>query len=150
RMTREQLRSAITGPVAVGGGKISPRLVLRLLNDLGNDQDQLPILQHALMRTWNQWEQRQQFEEPLDIADYEAGGTLKHALSMHCEEAFAETSSGQGRKITERLFKTLTDTYSDPRGVRRPTSVEDLCAVCEASESDVFQVIEVFRHPGRC
>ena len=48
RLTREELRAAITGPVAVGGGDIAPRLVLRLLNDLGNDQDQLPVLQHAL------------------------------------------------------------------------------------------------------
>src|SRR6185295_14728852 len=56
RMTRDELRSAINGPVAVGGGEIAPRLVLRLLNDLGDDHDQLPILQHALMRTWDYWE----------------------------------------------------------------------------------------------
>ena len=34
RMTREQLRAAIEGPVAVGGGKIAPRLVQRLLHDV--------------------------------------------------------------------------------------------------------------------
>ena len=37
RMTRDELRAAITGPVAVGGGEIAPRLVLRLLNDVGDD-----------------------------------------------------------------------------------------------------------------
>ena len=42
RMDREERRSAITGPVAVGGAEISPRLVLRLLNDVGDDPDQLP------------------------------------------------------------------------------------------------------------
>ncbi len=41
RMTRGEMRSAITGPVAVAGGKISDRLVLRLLNDAGEDPDQL-------------------------------------------------------------------------------------------------------------
>ena len=61
RMTRDELRSAITGPVAVGGGEIAPRLVLRLLNELGDDHDQLPVLQHALMRTWDHWEQ---YREP--------------------------------------------------------------------------------------
>ena len=30
RMTRDELRLAITGPVAVGGGEIAPRLVTRL------------------------------------------------------------------------------------------------------------------------
>ena len=53
RMTRDELRSAINGPVAVGGGQIAPRLDLRLLNDVGDDQDQLPLLQHALMRAWD-------------------------------------------------------------------------------------------------
>jgi hypothetical protein len=28
-------------------------LVTRLLNDLGDNPDQLPVLQHALMRTWD-------------------------------------------------------------------------------------------------
>jgi len=55
QLTREQKRSAIEGPVAVGGGRITPRLVQQLLNDLGDNPDQLPILQHALMRTWNYW-----------------------------------------------------------------------------------------------
>ena len=53
RMTRDQRREAITGPVAVGGGQIAPRLVNRLLNDVTENPDQLPILQHALMRTWD-------------------------------------------------------------------------------------------------
>lgn len=56
RMTREQRRAAITGPVAVGGAKITPQLVNRLLNDVGDNPDQLPILQHALLRTWEKWQ----------------------------------------------------------------------------------------------
>lgn len=55
QMTRDQKRMAIVGPVAVGGGEITPRLVQRLLNDLGDNPDQLPILQHSLMRTWDYW-----------------------------------------------------------------------------------------------
>jgi ABC-type oligopeptide transport system ATPase subunit len=55
QMTREQKKMAIEGPVAVGGGRISQRLVKKLLNDMGKNQDQLPILQHALMRTWDYW-----------------------------------------------------------------------------------------------
>ena len=150
RMTREELRSAITGPVAVGGAGIAPRLVLRLMNDLGDDQDQLPVLQHALMRTWDHWEQRRQFGELIDMADYEAVGTLRQALSLHAEEAYQETGSERNRQISERLFKTLTDTFSDQRGVRRPTSVQELGAICETPESEVIRIIDIFRHPGRC
>jgi tetratricopeptide (TPR) repeat protein len=149
RMKRAELRLAITGPVAVGGGEIASRLVLRLLNDLGDEQDQLPVLQHALMRTWDFWEQHRAPGEPIDIAHYEAVGTLRQALSLHAEEAYQETRSGVGRHIAERMFKALTDTFTDHRGVRRPSSVRQIAAICEASESQVIEVIELFRRPGR-
>ncbi len=155
RMTRDELRSAITGPIAVARGEIAPRLVLRLLNDLGDDHDQLPVLQHALMRTWDHWDQHrtqlrdQSKNEPIDIADYEAVGTLQRALSLHAEEAYAETGSDANRKLAERIFKALTDTFSDPRGIRRPTSVKQLSAICEASETEVIQIVEIFRRAGR-
>ncbi len=149
RLTRDELRSAITGPVAVAGGDITQRLVLRLLNDLGDDQDQLPVLQHALMRTWDHWKSRRQDGESIDIQDYEAVGGFRDAMSLHAEEAYEETGSDRNRAIAEKMFKALTDTFSDPRGVRRPTSVEELAAICEAPEAEVIQVIDIFRKSGR-
>ena len=53
RMSWDQLRRAIVGPAGVAGAEIEPALVTRLLNDLGDNPDQLPVLQHALMRTWD-------------------------------------------------------------------------------------------------
>jgi tetratricopeptide (TPR) repeat protein len=149
RMTRDELRSAITGPVAVGGGNIAQRLVLRLLNDLGDDYDQLPILQHALMRTWDHWAQRSPSTAAIDIEDYEAIGTFRHALSIHAEEAYEESGADDAKRITERIFKALTDTFSDNRGIRRPTSIGDLTAICETSEAEVVRIVEIFRRTGR-
>ncbi len=149
RMTRDELRSAITGPVAVAGAAISQRLVMRLLNDVGDDPDQLPVLQHALMRTWDHWEPHRQEDTGVDIADYEAIGGLQQAMSIHAEEAFQEAGSGNGQRIAEKIFKALTDTYSDPRGVRRACSIQELAAICEAPESEVIRVVEIFRRPGR-
>jgi len=149
RMGRDALRTAITGPVAVGGARIAPRLVLRLLNDLGDDHDQLPVLQHALMRTWNHWASQDDDDRPIDIADYEAIGTIAHALSYHAEEAYAEARTPERQHLVARVFKALTDTFSDPRGVRRPTGVAELSAICEASESDTIEVVDLFRRPGR-
>jgi hypothetical protein len=149
RMTRDELRSAITGPIAVAGGSIAPRLVLRLLNDLGDDHDQLPVLQHALMRTWEHWKRNRQDGEPVDIADYEAIGTLREALSLHAEEAYLEAASDRSRNLTQKVFKALTDTFSDPRGLRRPTSVVELAEICEATQEEIIQVVEIFRRPGR-
>jgi tetratricopeptide (TPR) repeat protein len=149
RMTREELRSAITGPIAVRGGKIAERLVLRLLNDIGDNHDQLPLLQHALMRTWHHWASHRQTGKGIDIPDYEAIGTLHQALSLHADEAYDDAGLERNKQMAERVFKSLTDTFSDPWGVRRPTSVKELAAICQASEEEVIQVIETFRRPGR-
>ncbi len=151
RMSRDALKSAITGPVAVGGATIAPRLVHRVLNDLSGDQDRLPIVQHALMRTWDHWARRRTdtATDPIDLEDYEAIGTLQDALSMHAEEAFQETVANRAGRIAERVFKALTDTISDARGVRRPTSIRELAAIAEAQDADVIAVVEVFRRDGR-
>ena len=149
RMSRDALRTAITGPVAVGGGTIAPRLVHRVLNDLGDDQDQLPLVQHALMRTWEHWARTRTGDRPMDVDDYEAAGTFSGALSKHAEEAYAEADAEGRGTITKRVFQALTDTVTDVRGVRRPTSVGELAAIASASEADVIRVVDAFRRPGR-
>jgi tetratricopeptide (TPR) repeat protein len=149
RMTRDELKLAITGPVAVAGGRIASRLVMRLLNDLGDDQDQLPVLQHALMRTWNYYSPRADSGQSMDIPDYEAVGTLRHALSIHADEAYQETGPDHRRRTAERMFKALTDTFADPRGVRRPTSIRELAQICKVEEKEIIKVVEIFRCPGR-
>ncbi|HEY4641843.1 MAG TPA: AAA family ATPase, partial [Thermoanaerobaculia bacterium] len=148
RMSRDELRSAIIGPVAVGGGTIAPRLVSRLLNDVGDDPDQLPILQHALMRTWEAWTANHDAGEPLDLRHYEAVGTMRTALSRHAEEAFSELHGGE-QLIAEKMFKALTDKDTDVRGVRRPASMREICAISGATTSEVAAVVERFRRDGR-
>ncbi len=148
RMLREELRTAITGPVAVGGATIAPRLVSRLLNDVGDDPDQLPILQHALMRTWEHWREGGSADEPLDLEHYEAVGTLHEALLRHAEEAWAELDE-RGRELAEKLFKALTDKRTDGRGIRRPAHLSEICELTGAGEAEVVEVVERFRRPGR-
>jgi tetratricopeptide (TPR) repeat protein len=149
RMTRDELASAITGPVAVAGAEIAPRLVQRLLNEIGTDQDQLPVLQHALMRTWDHWAARPEPRGPIDLEDYDGVGDMRHALSRHAEEAYADAAGRGGALVAERIFRALTDVVSDPRGVRRPCAIAELAAVADVPEADVAAVVEVFRQPGR-
>ncbi|WKV13149.1 High-affnity carbon uptake protein Hat/HatR [Marivirga harenae] len=150
QMTREQKRRAITGPVAVGNAEIAPRLTQQLLNDLGDNPDQLPILQHALMRTWDYWSHFRDYEnEPLDIKHYEAIGTMSEALSMHANEAFEELNDEQQRNC-EFLFKAITEKRGGGSyGIRRPTQLNEIAAIANTSEEKIIQVIEKFRDPGR-
>jgi len=147
QMTREQKRMAIEGPVTVSGGKITPRLLKRLLNDIGDDQDQLPILQHAMMRTWEYWVTSHDPGEPLDIRHYNAIGKISQALSLHANEAFEELNTRQ-KEIGETLFKALTEKSQD-HGMRRPVKVRLVSELSGAPEGEVVDVIEKFRRPGR-
>jgi hypothetical protein len=149
RMTREELRSAITGPMGVGEAEITPVLLTRLVNDVGDNPDQLSILQHALNRTWTGWEREDNGEGPLDLPHYEAIGTMAQALDQHAERAYAELEEGSQKSICEKIFKALTDKGTDARGIRRPTSLATLCDLAGASPAEVVQVIEVFRKPSR-
>jgi predicted Zn-dependent protease/energy-coupling factor transporter ATP-binding protein EcfA2 len=149
RMTRQQRRQAIEGPVAVGGGTISLRLVNRLLNEVGDNPDQLPILQHALMRTWEHWSAHERGDEPIDFGDYDAIGGLEHALSNHADEAYDALPDDRHREIAKRMFQCLTEKGLDNREIRRPTSVKRIADVAHASTSEVIRVIEEFHKQGR-
>ncbi len=149
RMTREERRAAIVGPVAVGGAEITPRLTLRILNDVGDDPDQLPTMQHALMRTWDYWEANHTEGEPLDLRHYEAIGTIKGALSQHAEEAYRELGDDHAKRISELMFKSLTDKASDNRGVRAPKRLSEICELADATSDEVVTVVDRFRAEGR-
>ena len=154
RLTRTQLREVIEGPVAIGGGEIAPQLVNQLLNDIADDQDQLPILQHALMRTWDEWRQpnhkHESSPEVIDVCCYTEIGGMASALSKHAYEAFEkDLPDDRHRQIAERMFKALTEKGEDNREIRRPVEFGKLCAVTGASEEELKTVIEAFRESGR-
>ncbi|NLR90657.1 nSTAND1 domain-containing NTPase [Flammeovirga agarivorans] len=148
QMTRDQKQEAILGPAAVGGANISSRLLQRLLNDLGDTQDQLPIMQHALMRTWEYWSVHSDLNEELDVHHYEAIGGMAEALSQHADEAFRELSEEE-KLICEKIFKALTEKGEDGRGIRRPTKVKNLAEISESEVAVVISIVDRFRTSGR-
>ena len=133
----------------MGGVQISPLLLTRLVNDVGNNPDQLSILQHALNRTWACWRRESGGNGPLALEHYEAIGTMSRALDQHAERAFRELEKGRPRSIAKKLLKALTDKATDSRGTRRPTKLGDLCKLVDASEEEVTAALAPFRKPSR-
>ena len=148
RMNNEERRLAITGPVSIKGSKITDELVAQLLNDVGDDPDQLPIMQHAMMRTWEYWTLNRIGDQPIGIDHYNAIGTMKEALSVHLEEIYTELRDHKNKYIAEKLFKALTDITKESRGTRRPTQLSEIITLAEAREEEVIKVIDSFRKPG--
>lgn len=147
RLTREQYKRVIEGPIKVAGGKIEPRLLQRLLNDLGQQADQLPCLQHALMRTWTVWAEKGD-TEALDLDDYQRVGKMSQALSLHADEIYDSLSSDRERDLCRGLFQALTVEESNNRGIRRPQRLGRLCQILEVSAAELLPVIDAYRHAG--
>ncbi len=142
RLSRRQLKKVIENPATLYGGKLNSALTSKLLNKLGHSQDQLPILQHALMRMW-EFEVKTNKSGEIDQVDYENIGGLEKALSRHADEAMADMTARQ-KELTEILFKALTDVDDSGRKIRRPVEMSDLKKLTGASETELQQVIERF------
>jgi len=52
RLKRKDLKQVIEEPAILSGNRISQRLIERLVFDIADGVDQLPILQHALSQVW--------------------------------------------------------------------------------------------------
>jgi len=146
RPTRQQRQQAIEGPIRLFGARLTSRLLDRLLNDIGDQTDQLPVLQHALMRTWEEW--RRSRDSELDLRHYEAIGTIKDALSRDAENAIAGFSADE-LKVTADLFQALTSRDERGRRIRRPVHQREVEEISGASADRVRAVTEHFCTGGR-
>jgi len=147
RLTHDELQRSIEEPVRRQGERIAPKLVARLLADAGSDADQLPVLEHALMRTWDAWERDHGPGEPLGERHYETIGTLRGALSKHANDLY-DGLEPRLRGIAEKLFRCLSARESDGHGIRRPTPFGAACAIIAAAPSDVERVFRIYAAPG--
>jgi WD40 repeat protein len=147
RMKRENIRQAIVQPVLNAGAEINNDLVELLLDEVNERADQLPVLQHALMRTWIHWNELNEPERPIDFSDYSSVGTMKDAISRHADEVYFGLSQ-QNRKICESLFKLITGKGSDNKGMRYPSSIRTIKMVIRCTDEDLMEVIEKFREPS--
>ena len=150
RLRRTQRQEAIVRPVALRGAAIAPRLVQRLLNDVSDDFDDLPVMQHALSRTWRRWAEACGGSRPIDLADYQATGGAAQALDSHADEAWQSLGLlGAPGGTVERVLRSLTERAADGTEVRRPLRFSQLVAICSngtpGSDADVALVVERFR-----
>ncbi|MGB5639441.1 MAG: WD40 repeat domain-containing protein, partial [Sedimenticolaceae bacterium] len=144
RLTPEQIADAIQLPARLFGGEVTPELVRRLLADAQGEDDQLPLLQHALMRLWN----LDDGGHVLGLQALDKLGGLRKALEDHAEEAFAELDADQ-RGIAEVLLRSLTERGADERDTRRPVRLGEVAELAQVEPAKLAAVVEVLRKPGR-
>jgi WD40 repeat protein/energy-coupling factor transporter ATP-binding protein EcfA2 len=148
RLTREQQRDVIEGPIGMEGASIDPALVQNLLNNLGDNPDQLPALQHVLMRTWEQFAATRTEENTIKFEHYEAVGGLSHALSQDAERVYDSLSSSEVKIVARRLFQRLVQPGGADNETRLPTPRSELLAAIGADEGSLTEAITRFQTRG--
>jgi len=117
----------------------SPALVQQVLNDAGDDPDQLPVLQHVLLRTYREWE-RAGGGGRLELAHYTAVGEIERALDVHGNEILAELSES-AQKTAATLFRSLTVAQGGV-ALRRPRRLQQLYDVAGAATPDARREVD--------
>jgi WD40 repeat protein len=147
RLSLDQRQATIERPLQLSGARITPRLVQRLLTDAGDDPDQLPVLQHGLMRIYGLWKEHAS-DDPLDLGHYDHVRQSSSALDQHANEIY-NGLPGAAKPWAEKLFRCIT-TKSDGKAVRRPSRLRWIYAVTQADSRQKREYIdEVIRRFSR-
>jgi len=159
RLDREQMEEAICRPGEVKEAGFTPftfdvGLINRMINEAGDRPDQLPLLQHALMRTWKFARQRAEVSGgPVILThdDYEkkAGG-IDNALSLHADAAWDTIADDHAKaNIARRLFLLLCDISPDGQITRRRPRVAEIVAVTGSGLAEIQEVVRLFQSDDR-
>jgi hypothetical protein len=106
-LTRSQLEEAIRNPIEKAGGTIEPELVERLLNDCGDELDQLPVLQHCLMRLWDRADREKRWCDSRPRtpawADRYRGGDFERVKTLVDEGVAARLRLKEAKQRSKRI-----------------------------------------------
>ena len=109
-MTAGQVRDAVVRPALLARAEVDEGLVALLLADLGPadkrghaayEAGALPLLSHAMLATWEHSRGGM-----LTVADYQASGGIRNALTQTAEQAYESLTDGQQR-LARQLFLRL-------------------------------------------
>jgi len=150
RLGPDQLKSIIASPLVLVGGEIDPVLRSRLVNGLGS-KDDLPILQHALLRMWDHARadgrsriEERDFDEVCAPHDKSGQTTLSNAINNHAAQIYHALTERQ-QLVARQVFLSLVERL-ESGDVRRPLSLRQLVEeVGEQEREDVKVVIDAFR-----
>ena len=153
-LSRAERRAAIERPALASGKTVRPEVTQRLLNEIGEDPDQLPVLQHVLMRMW----QHAGDNKEITLRDYTETGGVKEAISRHANQLYDKLSSEE-QAVATRLFKANSERDRRGRSIRRLATFGEIAGIVAQDNPNVSEkecrarlvrVIDAYRAPDCC
>jgi len=144
-LARDQREEIIRRPLEAAAASIEPALVEQLLNDAGDDLDQLPVLQHCLQQLWEEAQQQAPpHQRPhLTPRNYIAIGGMQQALSRHADKIMGRLRGDE--LAVEQAFRALSELDAERRATRRALPFAQLLAETGVSEEALRRVLDRFR-----
>ena len=121
-MKREELQAAIELPAQKLDVQLEENLTQRILDDVGEEPGNLPLLEFALTRLWEKQKNRE-----LTHQAYQEIGGVKKAIANHAEQVYqklSETEKQQAQRIFVQLVRPGEGT-EDTRRVATRAEVGD-------------------------
>jgi formylglycine-generating enzyme required for sulfatase activity len=125
-MTREELERAVTKPAEKVGLGFESGLVDRLLEDVGGEPGNLPLLEFALRELWSA---RRGSRMCYDA--YKAMGGVKGAIAERAQDIY-DSLSPADKKTAERVLTRLVRPGDETGDTRRRTELSQLDAAAQA------------------
>ncbi|MBN1955416.1 MAG: protein kinase [Anaerolineae bacterium] len=119
-MTPVELTEAIERPAAQLGVTFEPGLVDRILDDVGDEPGNLPLLEFALTLLWDRRAGRR-----LTHAAYEAIGRVEGALARYAEKVYARLGEEE-KLLAHQVFAQLVQPGHGTEDTRRRASRAEL------------------------
>jgi WD40 repeat protein len=102
-MDEAGLRAAITGPAESAGLLLEPGLVDLLVREVEGRPGALPLLSHALRRTWERREGR-----TLTVAGYQATGGIRGSVAQSAEQLYESLTARQQELLRQVLLRLVS------------------------------------------
>jgi len=119
-MEREDLKAAIEQPAQKLNVQLQTHLSERILDDVGNEPGNLPLLEFALTQLWDN-----QKDGELTHKAYDEVGGVKQALIKHAEQVYSRLSQSQQQQA-QQVFLALVRLGEGTEDTRRVATQEDV------------------------
>jgi WD40 repeat protein/DNA-binding SARP family transcriptional activator len=119
-MTREELQAAIERPAEKQGAAFEEGLVTRVLDDVGKEPGNLPLLEFALALLWERHEQGW-----LTHGTYEEIGGVAGALTRYADQVYEELDADE-RSQARHVFGQLVRPGEGTEDTRRVATLGEL------------------------
>jgi hypothetical protein len=149
-MRDADLVRSIIEPARMYGGRVSEEFAEALVRDTRQSQDQLPLMQHAVMLLYRNASTRVADTERWKITsdDYVVSGGAARLMSAHADAVYEALtrSDDEGvqqrtQVVVKRLFQSIIEITKEGHPVRRPQMLSTLADLTGASLPELTNII---------